>query len=161
MIDKEQLLVELDKEYKELKSSHKIKVSLEDLDQVFSIKEATLKEGFVSTRLSRQVCHRIIETYMGWNEYLHSLIMPNPQNMLNLSESKILNHEERKEIGGIMKKIMELVSRNNIISLTQDSKSEAIFIDDAIKFWKEEFTEKIGKVMERINNEWKESNENT
>lgn len=153
-MDKKDILKELEKNYEKLKEEGKIVPTLEDLDRIFFIKDAVLKDGFVSENLGRQICYRVVETYMGWNEYLHSLIMPIPQNILNMSESKIFNQEEKKEIVELMKKIMEISSKNSVVGLTRDKEGEARFIDYAVEFWNSEFKEKLVKLMEKINKEW-------
>ena len=132
----------------------KFKTNFEKIDEIFFIKDMVLKEGFVSERLSRRICHRIVETFMDWNGYLHSLVMPNPQNMLNLMESKLFNQEEKKDIMELMKKIMEISSRNSVIALKKDKHGEAKFIDDAVSFWNNTFQNKLDKIMTKINLEW-------
>ena len=153
-MENKEILKELEEKFKKMKLELKFKSDLEDIDRIFLIKDGILKDGFVSEKLSRQVCYRIVENYVGWNDYLHSLIMPNPQNMFNMGESKLFSQEEKKEIIEIMKKIMEISSRNNLIGLIKDHKMEGEFIDYAVNFWKEEFEEKITKILKKINSEW-------
>ncbi|MEK6925684.1 MAG: hypothetical protein AABW50_00235 [Nanoarchaeota archaeon] len=159
-MEREKLIENLEKAYNEIRSSHKIKATLDDLDRIFFIKDYVLKDGFVSSKISRQIEYRIVEIFMNWNEYLHSLIMPNPQNILNMSESKILSQDEKKSIIELMKKIMELTSRNSIIGLTKDIKEEVKFIDDAVHFWEKEFKNKLLSILKKINAEWGKENEN-
>lgn len=149
------MISEIDDKLLIMKNELKFKSSIDELDKIFFIKDYLLKEGYVSEKASRQVCYRIAETFMSWNEYLHSLIMPNPQNMLNLSESKILSQEDKKEIMDIMKRGMEICSRNSVIGLEKDKSKEAIFIDDAVKTWNEDFRPKLIRIMIKINQEWK------
>lgn len=154
MTEKTETLQELEREFKKMKSDLGFKSSMEELDKIFFVKDLVLKDGFVSERFSRRLCHRIVETYMDWNGYLHSIVMPNPQSMLNLMESKLFSQEEKKDIMEMMKKIMELSSRNSVIALTFDKKKEAKFIDDAVSFWENEFREKLEKIMVKVNSEW-------
>jgi hypothetical protein len=153
-MDKKELIKDIEKKFEQLKKELKFNATLEDLDKMFSIKDGILKDEFVSENFARQVCYRIVETYMGWNEYLHSIIMPNPQNILNMSESKIFSQEEKKEIVELMKKIMEINSQNSLMGLTKDKEAEAKFIDNALKFWEMEFKPKIVAIMQKINQEW-------
>ncbi len=153
-MDKLKLLNELEEKFKKMKLDLKFKSSLEELDKIFFVKDSILKDGFVSDKLSRQICYRIMETYLGWNDYLHSLIMPNPQNILNLSESKIFSQEEKNEIVELMKKIMEINSKNGLIGLNGDKKMESEFIDNSVSFWEKEFKDKLIKIMKKINVEW-------
>ncbi|MFH1326534.1 MAG: hypothetical protein ABIH59_00205 [archaeon] len=153
-MEKTKLLKDLEEKFKKSKTEIGFSPDLEDIDRIFFIKDAILKEGFISERFSRQLCYRIVENYMGWNDYLHSIIMPNPQNILNMSESKIFSQEEKKEIVELMKKLMSISSRNSLIGLTKDQKAEKEFIDYSVDFWEKEFKEKITKIMAKVNKEW-------
>jgi len=154
MTEQIELLEDLEKNFLAMQKELKFKTNFEKIDEIFFIKDMVLKEGFVSERLSRRICHRIVETFMDWNGYLHSLVMPNPQNMLNLMESKLFNQEEKKDIMELMKKIMEISSRNSVIALKKDKHGEAKFIDDAVSFWNNTFQNKLDKIMTKINLEW-------
>lgn len=153
-MEQDKLLKHLEERFQELRKEQKIKTSLEELDEIFFIKDFISKDGFVSDRLTRQICHRIVETYMGWNEFLHGLIMPDPHNILNIGESKIFDQEERKRIFDLMKGIMEKSSTNSLILLKRNKQEEGKFIDEAVKYWKESFLPGIINIMEKINKEW-------
>ncbi len=154
-MEQTELLTNLDKKFTRLKKDFGLKVNLDEMDKSFFVRDFVLKEGYVSESFSRQFCRIIAETLMNWNEYLHSLIMPNPQNLLNMGESKIFDKNEKEEIMELMKKIMELGSRNSLIMLGESKQEEAKFMDDAITFWKDEFRPKIIKIVKKINKEWK------
>ena len=153
-MNKKELLKELEEKFKVMKRELGFKVSLEEVDSIFFIKDAVLSTGFVSEVLSRQLCSRIVDTYVNWNNYLHSLIIPNPNNMLNINESKMFNEEEKKKITKLMTEIMALVSTNTLIGLTKDKSGEARFIDDSIDFWKKTFSPELIKIIKKINDEW-------
>lgn len=150
----ELLLKEFEENFEKLKKEFGFSTKLEDLDREFFIKDAILKDKFISQRLTRQICYRIVEAFVSWNDYLHSLIMPNPQNMLNMGESKVFDQEEKKEMMDLMKLAMEISSRNSLIGLKHDKKMESQFIDDAFEIWSKKFKPKIVKIMEKINKEW-------
>ena len=159
-MSKEEITKDFELRFNKLKQELKFKANLEEIDKVFYITDGILKDGFISKNLSRQICYRIVELYLSWNEYLHGLIMPNPQNILNLSESKILTQDEKKKIMEIIKKIMELNSRNILISLTNNKVEEGKFIDDSFNIWKNEVGPEITIIIKKINDEWGR-NENT
>jgi len=154
MINRKEILNDLEKRYEKLREENKIKTNLEDLERIFYIKDMFLKDGFVAERLSRRICHRISETFMDWNGYLHSIVMPNPQNMLNMMESKVFSQDEKKEMMELMKKLMELGSRNSVLVLRNDDTEEAKFIDESVKFWDGGFKNEIIKIMKKVNSEW-------
>lgn len=151
-----ELLKELKENFEKMKSELGFESSFEDVDRIFFIQDHILSEGFVSKTLERQICSRITDLYMAWNNYLHSLIMPNPQNMLNMGESNIFDADEKREITELMKKAMELSSRNSLIGLTRDAKEIGKFVDDAVNFWDDIFSVKMRDIMKKINKEWKE-----
>ncbi len=155
-MEKAQLLDELKERFAIMKAELGFKSSLEDLNNIFFLDDFVIKTEFVSNRLSRQICSRIVETYMNWNNYLHSLIIANPQNMINVTESKVFNDEERVEIRKLMTKAMALVSTNTLVGLTKDRKAESKFIDDSVSFWVSEFGVKVEEIMRKVNDGWKE-----
>ncbi len=156
MAEKDKLMAEMKEKFTEAKQELGFKSSFEEIDELFHIRDGVLDTDFVSNRFSRQLCSRIVETYMNWNNYLHSLIMPNPQSMINMHESKMFSDADvRKSIIKTLTKAMALVSRNTKIGLSKDKKQEADFIDDAVSFWNEEFEPAIVKVIEKVNCDWK------
>ncbi|MFH1608131.1 MAG: hypothetical protein ABIA78_03280 [archaeon] len=149
-----ELLKELEKKFEKMKNELGFKASLDELERIFYIKDDILKDGYVSEALSRQICHRIVDTYGSWANYLHSIIMPNPQNILNMSEAKIFSQEEKKEVTELMKNAMQISSNNSLIGLNKDKVAEAKFIDYAVEFWDSEFGPKLIKIMKKIKEEW-------
>jgi bisphosphoglycerate-dependent phosphoglycerate mutase len=150
-----ELLQELKENFEKMKQELGFKSSLKDIDRIFFIKDFILKERFVSPSLSRQLGSRIANLYSNWAGYIHSLVMPNPQNMLNLSESKLFSQEEKQELSKLMSKAMEMSSRNGLIGLTKDKTEEAKFIDEAVELWNNSFEQEITKIMKKINSAWK------
>lgn len=153
-MNNKELLSEFKEKFEILKHELGFKSSLEELDEIFFIKNNVLKERFVSDSLSRQICSRIVELYMGWTNYLHSLVMPNPQNILNISEAKLFDQEEKKEMNQIMQKAMEMSSRSSVIGLAGDKAEEAKFIDDSVKLWESEFKPTLLKILRKVREEW-------
>ena len=153
--DKQELLEELEEKFEKAKSEIGFKASFDEVERIFFINDAILKSGFVSESFSRQLCSRMVETYHSWLSYYHGLVMPNPQNIINLNESKFLDQEDKKGIMNMMSKIISLTDRNNLIGLTKDKKEEAKFIDDAVEFWNSEFEAFSIKVMQKIVDGWK------
>ncbi len=154
-MNKKETLQELKEKFEETKKELKFKATLEELDEVFFIKDAVLSAGFVSDKISRQICGRIVETYSAWDNYLHSLLMPNPGHILNMNESKMFNEEERKKILNLINSSRAITSKNNLIGLNKNKKQESEFIDEALTFWKEKFKPEIIKITEKINQGWK------
>ncbi|MEK6945747.1 MAG: hypothetical protein AABW63_03055 [Nanoarchaeota archaeon] len=156
-MEEKKVLRDFEEGFGKLKQELKFKTSLDEIDEIFFIRDIILQDDFVSKNLFRQMAYRIMEFYLRWNDYLHGLIMPNPQNILNLSESKLFNQEEKRVITNMMKKIMELNSKNILISLTRDKTEEGKFIDYSVHIWKNELQPELVKLIKKINKEWGEN----
>jgi len=152
---KKELLEELKEKFESTKQELGFKASFDDLNKVFFIEDSVLSTGFVSENYSRQLCSRIVDTFMNWNNYLHSLIMPIPNNMINMNESKMFDEAERKEMLSLMSASMALTSTNMVNGLTKDKVGEGKFVDEAVKFWNERFKPGVEKIVRKINENWK------
>ncbi|MFW5846673.1 MAG: hypothetical protein ACOCUU_00795 [Nanoarchaeota archaeon] len=150
IIDK--LKEKLNKEQEEIG----MQVPFEEIDDSFYIKDHIVEKGHVSESAIKQMCSIVTETFQAWVGYLHSIIMPNPQNLLNVGESKVFDNEEKKEITNLMKTAMEISSRNSLIGLKKDKKLQVEFLKDCLKIWNEKFCPSMIKIMEKVNKEWKE-----
>jgi len=152
----QEILQDFETKFKEIKKELGFKASLEDLDEIFFIRDFILQEGFVSCKLSRQICSRISETYMHWNGYLHGLVFPNPNSMLNLNESQMFDEDSHREIMKLMAEVMTLVSTNTLIGISKNKELESRFIDDTLTFWKTNFKPKVTNIMTKVAKGWKE-----
>jgi hypothetical protein len=153
---KSDLIKEFEEGFDAVKKGLGFKASLNELDSVFFLRDFISKEGFVSTALSRQVCARINETLVGWYNYMHSIIMPNPGSMLNMTESQAFSDEEKQELMLTMNKIMAVASSNTLNGLTKDKKEEARFIDNALSIWNKTVKPKGIEILKKVNANWKE-----
>lgn len=150
----DELLEEFEKKFKVIKKELGFKSSLKELDDIFFLRDFVLREGYVSESLSRSVCHRIIDLFLNWNNYLHGIIMPNPQYLPNISESEIFSNEEKENVIKLISRIMDLSSKNSIIGLSKDNKGEAKFIDESVDFWKKTLNPELSKILKKANNYW-------
>jgi len=153
---KEELIKEFEKEFAELKKRLKFKTSLKNLEEAFYLYDAILAEGYVSPRLSRTICRRIVNAFGNWNNYLHNMIMPNPNSMFMVTESQMFTDEERNEIISLMNMIMAHVSKNTMLGLHPDDSGEAKFVDDSFKIWKKTLNPAITKLMKKVILAWEE-----
>ncbi len=149
-----ELMNEVREKFDLMKKELGFKTSFEDLDGIFFISDSVLNNGFASNAFSRQVCSRIVETYMGWNNYLHNLVMPAPGYMIQMQEHKMLGDDEKREIWKLIGEAMALVSRNTLIGLNKDKKAEAGFIDDAAAFWKTSFRPRLERLVGKVVDGW-------
>lgn len=152
---KQELLKELETEFFNLKKELKLKVTLEELDNVFYVKDQILKEGFVSPAFSRQLCWRISDTFNAWYNYFHRLIIPNPQSMVHLQESQAFTDEEKEKIMHTMAKLVLPSIKNTHAGVSRDKKEEANLINNSLKLWKEVLPT-ILMVTEKTTKAWEE-----
>jgi hypothetical protein len=146
------LLEELDAEYAKYARERGLEVTLDELDSIFFIRDLVQKEGFVSTNLGRMISHRISESYYGWINFLHRLIMPSGGSLIDIKESKLFENKEHLVL--MFNKFVELVSRNTLIGLNKNKEMEAQFIRDAVALWKTSNSDLIMHVT-AINAMWK------
>ena len=154
---KKEILEELKEKYEMLRKDYKIKAELEEVNKCFSIVHVILSQGFVSEDLLSQMNNRVSDFFMNWSNYLHSLVLPNPHNMINVNENKFLNEEDRKEILKLISKTMVYASKNTLLGLKRSAKEDAQFLDDSVKFWNHDFSSKAILIAEKISEGWKKS----
>ena len=149
-----ELIAELEERFKKIQKELKFKASLDELDSIFFIRDAVLDKGFISSNFSRQLCGRIVETYMSWNAYLHNLVVFPPGNMIMMTEGKMFSQEEKNNLVELIKGAMALISVNQLVGVSKDKVEEAKFIDDALDFWNSKFKEELIKITKKINEGW-------
>ncbi|MBT3720080.1 hypothetical protein HN789_05050 [archaeon] len=150
------LIEEYKEKFKKMKEELGFKSTYEDIENIFFIEDFIQSEGFVSMTLSRAVCRRICDLFIGWSNYLHALVVPNPNHMINLTESQFFSDAEKHELINLMNQIMAHTSLNNVIGQTKDKKIEAVFIDDSVTFWIKDLNPKLIDFTKKIHNNWKE-----
>lgn len=154
--EKEKLLAELKEEFDKTKKILGFKSSYEDIERIFFLEDMIIRENYVSPRFSRQLCGRILDTYNSWVSYMNYLIVPSAGSIISMMENKMLSEEDRKIISDILKKVLELTSRNTLIGLTKDQKEEAKFIDDSVNMWENNFKPEMIKILTKLNASWGE-----
>jgi len=154
--EKEELIRQVKEKFEEAKKELDFKSEFKEIDEMFFVTDHILSEKFASNNFSRQMCSRIRDTLNVWANYLHSLLMPNPQYLINITEARLFDEKERKEIQNLIKGVLALTSSNTLAGLTKDAKLEREFIDGAVEFWKEKFKPGIVKIMKKVNKGWSE-----
>ena len=153
-MENKDLMKEFEAEFQKLKSELNFKTSLEELDNIFFIKDYIKHQGFVSSQMPKQICSRIVETYNQWLGYLNSLIIPNQSYIPLFSEQEMLDEKEKEDIYKLITKTMVLTSKNTVIALGKSEESQGDYIDEAVDFWNNTFSKKISKLAHKINKGW-------
>ena len=147
---------ELEEKFQSIKKGLGFKSDLEEIDKIFFIRDLVLEKGFVSKDFSNQLRMRIFDVFVFWDNYLHNLIMPNPQNLFNMHEAKVFDESEKKDIIKIMSRVAHLVARNTFLRFSRNNKEESRLIDDSVRFWKETYFPFYIKIAKKIEGHWKE-----
>lgn len=155
MIDKKELLKELEKSFEEAKKEIGFTPTLDQIEDEFSIKDAILSTGFVSEQFSRQLCSRIIEHYRDWHGYLNNLLLPNPSFFAGQTEAKLFNsNDDRKKIWHLVTLSMRFSSLNSIVGLNGDKTKEKEFVDHAYDSWVNVFKPGLLYLLDKVNEGW-------
>jgi len=153
--EKEALLKEIKTAFEAAKSELGFKSSFDEINDIFYINDSILNSGFVSEKFSRQICGRIVDTYMSWLNYLQGLIFPNAGSIVSLSESKLIDEKDKKEISKMISEIMSIITTNSVVVITKDKNLEANFIDEAVSYWKKSFRPRVTGIIHKVNEGWK------
>jgi len=136
MINKKDILKELEKKFEESQKRIGFKPSYEEIEKEFAISDAVLSNGFVSENFERQLTSRIAEFYRDWHGYLNNLLLPNPSYYAGQTESKLFNSEEdKKKIWDLVTISMKFSSMHSLSALNKDEKLQKEFIDTAYESW--------------------------
>lgn len=152
--NKKEILEELKEAFEKAKKEIGFSASYEQIEKVFNISDYVLRCGFVSEVFSRQLCTRILEKYMNLNHYFHSLVIANPQDLINMNECKMINEETKKKMLKIMSKSMILASLNNSVELNYSKEEEAKLIDESLRVWNEDYLPVAQEVIKQIADGW-------
>lgn len=156
LMNNDKLMEQFESSFEQMKQELGFKTTLKELDEIFFLKDYISRVQFVSLTLSRDICGRISETFSMWLSQFHEWVMPNPASMIRNSEGSIFTDEEKNEMMNLMKKIRVLSSKNGIVGLTKNKKSEAEYIDEAVKLW-DELKPLMLKYNKKVHNYWVES----
>ena len=156
MVDKKELLKELEKKFAEAKKEIGFSPEFENIEKEFSIKDMVLSAGFVSDDFSRQLSAQIVNHFRDWHGYLNNLLLPNPSFYAGQTEAKLFNSEsERKKIWNLVTLSMKFSSMHSVAGLTEDKTKEKEFIDEAYTSWINVFKPGILEIMEKVYGGWK------
>lgn len=150
----DELIKKFEKEFAVMKKELKFKTSLDELDDVFHLRDRVLKNGYIPRHTSRMVCSVMVERLREIGNYLHSLVVPNPQSMFSLIESELFEEKKKEEFKKLMSRIMFFSSASILNELKKDRLRDGRFIDEAMKFWKETCKPKLIGILESVNADW-------
>ncbi len=150
----DEILKEAEKRFNQLKKKYKIKTTFEELDKIYYLKDKLVERKTLPVDLLGFIRRVIMEFYTGFANHLHGILFP-AQNLILMTESEAFNEQEKDEISKLLKKIMTLASKNNLLLVTRNKLEEAKFIDECVSKWKKEFKPQLEKILNKIYEKWK------
>jgi hypothetical protein len=156
-MEKEKLIKELNEKFKNLKKELNFTSSFEEVDSIAFMEDMILSAEYVSSRFSRQLINRMVDYFNSWIGTMHQWLMPNPQDMIFMSEANKLTKEEKEEITMMVSKIMYFVRKNKRIAFEEEKTEEGTIIDELVKFSKEEFDSFMLKYHKKMESAWKKA----
>ncbi len=142
----------IEEEYNKIKKERNLQTTFEELDNYFNITDSLKQEGFTPKYFERFINKRILDVFNNWAGYLHSLVLPNSNSMINMTEHQMFNEEERNNIMSLLSKVMAIASEN---SLNNVSEKKTNFLDNAMEFWKKTYRPELERILKKVNSEWK------
>ena len=109
---------------------------LDDMNREFELLDI-LKEKDVNPSFPLRFTRRMmISIFYSWINYLHNLIMPNPQSFIHVKESEAFNDDEKTQVHNIIKEIMFINRLSAKLDLEHDQQKDAEFIKKYYKEWR-------------------------
>jgi hypothetical protein len=152
----QELLSELKTKFEGTKKELGLKYSFEDYNRIFFLKDMVLSARFVSEEFSRMLSRRVVDTYVSWNNYLNGLLVPPPGHVAMSTEAQLFNEQDHEKLFKLVAKIAKLINLNMLVGVTQDKKSEAEFLNEAVRFWDEEVKQQLTPVIRKCHDNWVE-----
>ena len=149
-----EIIVKLENKFSLLKKEVGFKTTFDKLDDIFLLKDAVLDEDYIPSDLFSLLSRRIVDFYSNILNQLHNIVMPNPNSMISITQNSMFTEDEREEMIQLMNSILALTSKNPVITITQNVKDKAKFIDDSFNLWDKNLKEKIEKISKKIHKEW-------
>ncbi len=149
-----EIIIEFETKFSLLKKEIGFKTNLEDLDEIFLLKDSIMDEGYIPNDLFSLLSRRVVDFYSNLVNQLHSIILPNPNSMISITQNSMFTEDEREEMIQLMNKILALTSQSPVITITQNKKDKAKFVDGSFKLWDKNLKEKMKNISVKINKEW-------
>ena len=140
---------EIEKQYAELRKKHKLP-DFKELD--FELEISDMEE---TAFLLRGIIRRIAEKLDFYTTMIEEELQPDTSKLYAMHESRIFEEEDKKKMFEFYKKLM-ILSRHSVeISLENNEKEEASFINGFMNEW-EKIKSELLFYVRKIKDSWKE-----
>ncbi len=129
---------------------------LKDLDCEYEIKLFIGDKSSVPNFILRTVRRAMVTYITSWINLFHGYIVPNQGSGISMEEMKHFGVDEKREIAGIIDKLMFVSRSSALIELERSDKKEAEWIIETHKQWIEMKSELKKKVTKNVL-KWKEN----
>jgi len=139
---------EIEKQYNELRNKFKLP-EFKDIDFEFEISD--LEE---TNFLLRAIIRSISEKLDFYASTLHDILQPDASNLYAMHETPFFDEKEKKEMYELYAKLMNYSRHSIEISLMQNEKEEADFINNFCDEWKE-IKNQLLAFVKKMRTSWK------
>ena len=139
---------EIEKQYNELRKKYRLP-DFKELNFEFEISD--LEE---TNFLIRGVIRRIAERLDFYTTLLEEILQPDTAKLYAMHESRVFEEEDKKKMFDFYRKLMILNRRSVEVSLENNDKEEASFINDFMDEW-EKIKSELLFYVRKIRDSWK------
>ena len=151
MINKKELLDELEEEFGKMRKEMNLEITLDELDDVCFVRNHVLSSGFVPFDFFRFLCHRVNDIILNnWINFLHELIMPNPNSLVSMAYSKVFDKEDKENIANLLKDVVNLNTTHLFSGLKNDRELKREHLLNTLLFWKNRLKPELIGIAEKI-----------
>ncbi|MCF7866123.1 hypothetical protein K9L67_00330 [Candidatus Woesearchaeota archaeon] len=140
--------------YNILKEQHQLP-NLSELDKEFFVEYTMGNWRTIPENTLIFTMNLIMDYYIGWINFCHTLINGNPQSMILMREAEFFSNEEKKEIIKVMQNLTIISRKQTIINLKNEEKETAQFIKEIFESWKN-IKPKLLKYADHSHKKWLE-----
>ena len=143
---------EIEKQYNELRKKCKLP-EFKEIDLEFEISD--LEE---TSFLLRGIIRRIAERLDFYTTMLEEILQPDTAKLYAMHESRVFEEDDKKKMFDFYRKLMILNRRSVEVSLENNDKEEASFINDFMDEW-EKIKSELLFYVRKIRDSWKAETE--
>lgn len=148
--------IDIAENYKKLEKKYSLP-SFKDLDEEYEILgiQKNLQDPNLLLKFIRR---RINEKLTFFVQILETILSPNPNSIINITESKFFHEEDREKIINVLKILMYFERYSIFLDVTSTDKENAKFINEVWEEWPT-FKKKIEFYAKTLKDKWKAEEE--
>lgn len=128
-------------------------VSLDEYDDAFHYRDALRDRGYIPSHPVRFLGQCAAQGSKERVQYLHGLLMPNPQNLVTNSQSNAVSDDMKETVQDLIDHYVYLSAKHRRLEALNDD--DASFLREALEVWSETREDYVD-VQRCIENHWEE-----